>query len=1270
MHLEMAAKHDPELGQAWIRRLRDPCWTPSAFAFALSLVVSGIQRFEVASLAAMETRVAKAHADAGQCASTRWVPTGPPGQNNNARGQPANDAVGIETALIRCALNSVHGQGAVVHPLVNLSIRLMELKRGAGVQASAALGIRLLRELFAGHASCRRTILSTCTTKLIGSSEVSALPFIRLMSELVRRHPSHIESNIHEVRAALENVALLPPGAAAGLLVALWPLCQQCKDISDFLIVLLRKAMFRRELSARLLAARGFLLLIAEGLQRFYAGHGAQSGAAGPSCSQAAPVMSQMNVISGGGGGPCVGATMLHELMGFLRRCLTQQPEVRRLVYESLPALLAADPAASEPIAELILPHFASFCETNPSLMPPLKLEACALTGTDGTHVRIVEPLPHLMACVRAVLSYADGVDSDEDSDENYRQQIEHPDGPSEVATVALRKLFGCVCRRLRTCPLEDFNFDQSTCFDPGEAQGELSQATADILLGCYEVAMEDAVDAIQRLSSMGGGCLSQDDQFSVRSEGLASELLAFFQQHRRLSNLALEGMRGPLKVHHRVDGLTQAVRPGGRRSGGGGACHKARSSLPLDKRTPVMSTQCMSRLLTAIVDDGLVPGGCDVSATSPTATQSAHVKLARDVAFQAFIMAACGRVLMSTISGAGADLAASLRAAMAGTAPPPDALRGGVDDDAKNITALLFAIPDCTCLAGPLFRAIQTTVLARVRARTGGGGGPAHLGQSKKEKDPEEALLLESVNTLRCLLAAGGGTLDGVAGILRHVSPTAPGVTVGTGARIGSPEYCGTEEAVEIIASRTHHFKQMFEILVENACAKELEAMCSCVQMLADVLPGHHASEISQWVTGACNAAPTALASNPMTAKWLIMLRLRCADACNAASCQDGNQISCADVDLTTIVELGQCICASVDREQEMLGEDGAPTLHFSAVEDCPLLSAKSLNGIFLACIAHIDASIAQLEWAWAWLTAAANSLTASLTASVIVRRQLEENSSSREYGEALVAGQLRAEWERIGLHRMRRLVGAAAVLAKAKLQGPPLEAIAKSLVRLYKLLKLTAKSQLARSKQRQGPPSRALHDLISSVNVTLTPQVYSLITEVQHMRTKAAEEAEYLQENGDDENENENEANDPGKKPKGKGKNKISERTAAVNKTRKDARLLSELVFGVEQWEAVVIKISQVTKVNLMVNAKKATNRDFRITQLRPSAKRMRTCVTEANTEEGKDAPNAQAPEPEEEEEQEQGPGERACDDEEKDDYLMADAAVEENGELYEDQ
>jgi hypothetical protein len=46
-------------------------------------------------------------------------------------------------------------------------------------------------------------------------------------------------------QVSLENMAFLPATSSLSLLLALWPLCRSRRDIQDYLVMLLRKAMFR-----------------------------------------------------------------------------------------------------------------------------------------------------------------------------------------------------------------------------------------------------------------------------------------------------------------------------------------------------------------------------------------------------------------------------------------------------------------------------------------------------------------------------------------------------------------------------------------------------------------------------------------------------------------------------------------------------------------------------------------------------------------------------------------------------------------------------------------------------------------------------------------------------------------------------------------------------------------------------------------------------------------------------------------------------------------
>ena len=49
----------------------------------------------------------------------------------------------------------------------------------------------------------------------------------------------------------LQNFLALPPDGALALLLAGWPLCAARRELQDYLVLLLRKVMFSRDVGAR-----------------------------------------------------------------------------------------------------------------------------------------------------------------------------------------------------------------------------------------------------------------------------------------------------------------------------------------------------------------------------------------------------------------------------------------------------------------------------------------------------------------------------------------------------------------------------------------------------------------------------------------------------------------------------------------------------------------------------------------------------------------------------------------------------------------------------------------------------------------------------------------------------------------------------------------------------------------------------------------------------------------------------------------------------------
>jgi hypothetical protein len=220
--MDMALKHDTQLGQAWLRRLRGEGPPPTDFGLAVAFVLAGIQRFEQSVLDALKVGhgwqegkfegrapcaghgrecvgdsfcsvllqglVLRSYRDAAMLAECPWLPGG--GQQRSVASSAK--AALLEEALLRCARDSKHGEGAIVQPMVMLAASLMQAggpMASAGTAASSAkgigtlhsavgsvaasraaeLGIEVLVELFAVHREFRRDIIAVAQDRLVGA---------------------------------------------------------------------------------------------------------------------------------------------------------------------------------------------------------------------------------------------------------------------------------------------------------------------------------------------------------------------------------------------------------------------------------------------------------------------------------------------------------------------------------------------------------------------------------------------------------------------------------------------------------------------------------------------------------------------------------------------------------------------------------------------------------------------------------------------------------------------------------------------------------------------------------------------------------------------------------------------------------------------------------------------------------------------------------------------------------------------------------------------
>lgn len=251
------------------------------------------------------------------------------------------------------------------------------------------------------------------------------------------------------------------------------PLLKVSMSMRDSLILVLRKAMFANQLDARKSAVAGFLLLL-----KNFKVLGSLSSS---QCSQSVS-FSQVHVDVHSHYNSVANETFCLEIMDSLRRCLSQQADVRLMLYEGFYDVLRRNSQLANSIMQTLLSQLKQFYEPKPDLLPPLKLEACILT--QGDKVSLQEPLDYLLCCIQHCLAW-------------YKntviplQQGEEEEEEEEAFYQALDDILESITNRMIKSELEDFELDKSADFSQSTSIGIKNNICAFLVMGVCEVLIE-----------------------------------------------------------------------------------------------------------------------------------------------------------------------------------------------------------------------------------------------------------------------------------------------------------------------------------------------------------------------------------------------------------------------------------------------------------------------------------------------------------------------------------------------------------------------------------------------------------------------------------------------------------------------------------------------------------------------------------------------------------------------------------------------------------
>lgn len=432
-HMSSASKQDQGLGREIIKYLKSGIEI-SPFATALGLSLSRIHRFEDSIFGLLKGQVVNFFKENDRRAASSWL------LENTEPGTDFGET-------LKVTVQNSADWDQVAHGLVILSMSLVDGGRSDGKEHSPAnmcanVGCELLRQLFEVHPRLRPEILDMMLARITTKSGAATELFTKFLADIVQDGMHMMMENISKIKGFFDHISFISPNTAIGVLRATMPLVVVSPSLRDTLMLVLRKSMFSRDLNARLIAIKGFLLFLRELKMKDQSNQASQM-------SHAVKTHEALGM----------------EIFGMLKRCTTQQAEVRSSFYSGLVSLVDRRPGFQDIAMEMVFNNARQFIDLSENALRPLSLSTC-VPYSEGNKVVIVEPLGEMLACIVALTRST----------------------KNDETMEWLKKL----TQKLIKTDLEDFELDKSSEFSVEEgSRGLANLRRAEVLLSIYQALVD-----------------------------------------------------------------------------------------------------------------------------------------------------------------------------------------------------------------------------------------------------------------------------------------------------------------------------------------------------------------------------------------------------------------------------------------------------------------------------------------------------------------------------------------------------------------------------------------------------------------------------------------------------------------------------------------------------------------------------------------------------------------------------------------------------------
>ncbi|CAG8485772.1 7895_t:CDS:10 [Dentiscutata heterogama] len=465
IHICFAITQDQELGNEfmkYVKMSKTTLFTP--FNISCLLSIARILRFKDQTLDFLKSSIMSAFKDREKLEKAKWI--------SHVDSSQIITSAPILEIFCKIIRKTSFGWDQVTQSLVQLGILILDSAVSSSPfskfdtfkilngppttsnEMAGDLGTTILFEMFKIHEMVRADVLEQILSRVISKAS-SVGYFLNLLKLIVKETPHSLHNHLSKIKGTLDYLTFLPTSIADIFLKAIQPIILVNKSFRDGLMLVLRKGMSTKDMEGRQNALAGYLQLLRittiKGLD--------------------VQTMSQMPMSSSKSLSKQDQNSLFFEILRILRRCFSQQPQIRLSLYQGLIDLMDAEPN--------IKPIFQQYFELETSIHATILLDSC-LNSVDGSTF-IVEPLPYLFSCMsKSITSSNQNSDNDKDNNDYDKGQLQK-----------CKDFLQLLIERLLKADMTEFSIDPASDFKMASNEGMRNNLSANLLLGCYEAAIE-----------------------------------------------------------------------------------------------------------------------------------------------------------------------------------------------------------------------------------------------------------------------------------------------------------------------------------------------------------------------------------------------------------------------------------------------------------------------------------------------------------------------------------------------------------------------------------------------------------------------------------------------------------------------------------------------------------------------------------------------------------------------------------------------------------